>query len=75
MDIRKRVKRRLATYKGRHITCTWETDFMAIFNVIGQKLGVKHNDFDAVVEKASEEDLQKINHKLDEYQICKRIGF
>ncbi len=75
MDIRKRVKNRLRTYKGRHITCTWETDFKTIFNVIGQRIGAKHNDFDDVIAKASEEDLYKINYKLDEYQICKRMGF
>ena len=73
IDIKLRVKRRLAAYKGRHLTCTLEADFKSIFNVIAIELGTPHDDFDAVIEKANEKQLFRINYALDEYQLQKKF--
>lgn len=72
---RTRLRRRIATYRSMHWTEMLTSDFKAIFRPMQKKLGLKEYDIDEIINKASDEQIQEMHYKLDEFQLSNKHGW
>lgn len=65
---RTRLRRRVGTYKSKWWVQMLDINFICIFTRTQAELGLPEDDIDAIIDKASDSQIDRMNFELDELQ-------